>query len=272
VLSRSAVATQSAQVDAIFNPLNQQRVSVDSEMAQAMLADIEVYKAQMEGAKVEGEVQRVRVEGYRAQVGAYAETINADKTRFDAYESQMRGETAKVNLVESQARSYSAYVSGQAAKADINIKNQQAEIAVAELALRAWIAEVESSKVQLQAQSAAIQANVEGHNSNTQRFVAQAGAQTAVVELQIKTTEANMRNSIAIYDVEVRKYLADMEQLIRVASIQLEALKSVAQAASTLAAGAMAGISMGATVSADARIAASGSEQTSISLNPNNGQ
>jgi len=257
-----------AQIDGQIakGTINQQRVSVYSEMVRALLSDLEVYKAQMEGVKIEGDVQRNRIDAYKVQIEAYAAVVAADKTRFDVYESQMKGEAAKVNLVEAQARGYAAYVSGQAAKADINIKNQQAEIATAELELRSYTARLERDKALMQSQSASISANAEAHRTNTQRFVAQAGAQTTAVELQIKATEANMRNSIAIFDVQLRKYTADMEQMIRVASIQLEALKSAAQATSTLAAGAMAGISMGSDIRASASVGASGAENTTIAL------
>jgi hypothetical protein len=133
-----------------------------------------------------------------------------------------------------------------------------AELAQIEMGLRAYTARLERDKVQLQAESAAISANAEAHRANTARYTAQAGAQATVAELQIKAKEAEIRNSISLYDVEVRKHMADMEQLIRAASLQTEGLKSIGQAYSTLAAGAMAGISLGATIGADAKTSASG--------------
>ena len=60
-----------------------------------------------------------------------------------------------------------------------------------------------------------------------------------------------------------------LEQLIRAASLQMEGLKSIGQAYSTLAAGAMAGISLGATIGADARTSASGSSNVNTSINQN---
>lgn len=249
--------------------INDQRLKAFLGQYEGVKADIEVYKSEMEGAKLESELQRNEIEKYKVGVQATAEMVQADKLRYDAYESRIKGESAKAGLLESQARGYSAYVSGKAAKADISIKNQQAELAQIEMGLRAYTARLERDKVQLQAESAAISANAEAHRANTARYTAQAGAQATVAELQIKATEAEIRNSISLYDVEIRKHMADMEQLIRAASLQMEGLKSIGQAYSTLAAGAMAGISLGATIGADARTSASGSSNVNTSINQN---
>lgn len=257
-----------AQVDAEIakGQVNEQRVRVYSEQIKALLADLEIYKTEMSGAELQSTIQRNQIEAYKVEVQAYAEVLQADKVRFDVYESQVKGETAKAGLIESRARAYSAYVSGQSARAEIGIKNQQAEIAMSDQRLRAHIANLDKDKTLIQAQSAAIAASAEAHRANTTRFVAVAGAESSKIELQVKVAEAGMRNSLALYEVEIKRYISDMEQMIRAASLQLEALKAAGQATATMAAGAMAGTSIGASVSASAGISASGSENTSIAL------
>jgi hypothetical protein len=74
-----------------------------------------------------------------------------------------------------------------------------------------------------------------------------------------------VRTNLAIYETEVRRYIAEMEQMIRTASLQLEAIKSAGQTASTLAAGAMAGISIGASISGNGAVSATGSGSTTLS-------
>ncbi|ATG94686.1 hypothetical protein QRO11_15315 [Paracidovorax citrulli] len=246
--------------------VNEQRVRTYQAQVQALQLDLEIYKSQMQGAQLESEQQRTRVEIFKAEVQAHAELLQADKVRFDAYESRVKGETAKASLIDAQARAYSAYVSGQAAKADISIKNQAAEISQAQLRVQAFVANLDKDKTLIQQQSAAIQANAEAHRANTARYTAKVGAESAAIGLQLQAQEANMRTSIAAYEVEIRKYVADMEQMIRVASIQLEALKSASQAASTLAAGAMAGISLGSSVSGGSGVSASANYSESMQI------
>lgn len=232
--------------------INEQRVRVFSELYRALQADVELYKAEMQGAQLESELQRNEVEKYKAGVQATAEMIQADKLRFDAYESRVKGEAAKAGLLESQARAYSAYVSGKSTVAEIAIKNQRAELDQQELELRAWIGSLEADKAALQSQVAAITAAAEAHRTNTARYTAQAQAQTAIAEVDQRAWEAQVRNSIALYEAEIRKVIADMEQMIRVAGLQAEGYKAIGQSHATLAAGAMAGISLSSQIGASA--------------------
>lgn len=249
-----------AELDAEISKgqINEQRLKVFLGLYDGLKADAELYKAEMQGAQLESELQRNEVEKFKAGVQAAGELIQADKLRYDAYESRVKGETAKAQLLESQGRAYSAYVSGKVARSEIDVKNQQAELQVLDLQLRAFLGNLERDKVQLQAETAAIQATAEAHRTNTQRYTAEMGAKTALAELNMKAFDSETRNMIALYDVEIRKYSNAREQLIRVASLQSDGLKAIGQMHSTLAAGAMAGISLGATIGADAKVGANG--------------
>lgn len=238
--------------------INEQRIKVFLGLYDGLKADAELYKAEMQGAQLESELQRNEVDKFKAGVQAAGELIQADKLRYDAYESRVKGETAKAQLLESQGRAYSAYVSGKVARSEIDVKNQQADLQVLDLQLRAFLGNLERDKVQLQAETAAIQATAEAHRTNTQRYTAEMGAKTALAELDMKALDSETRNMIALYDVEIRKYSNAREQLIRVASLQSDGLKAIGQMHSTLAAGAMAGISLGATIGADAKVGANG--------------
>lgn len=249
-----------AELDAEISKgqINEQRLKVFLGLYDGLKADAELYKAEMQGAQLESELQRNEVDKFKAGVQAAGEMIQADKLRYDVYESRVKGETAKAQLLEAQGRAYSAYVSGKVARSEIDVKNQQAELQVLDLQLRAFLGNLERDKVQLQAESAAIQATAEAHRTNTQRYTAEMGAKAALAELDMKALDSETRNMIALYDVEIRKYSNAREQLIRVASLQSDGLKAIGQMHSTLAAGAMAGISLGATIGADAKVGANG--------------
>lgn len=239
--------------------INEQRLKVFLGLYEALKADVELFKAEMQGAQLESELQKNEVEKFKVEVMAVAEVIKADKLRYEGYESRIKGEVAKASLQESQARAYGAYVSGKVAKSEIDIKNQQAELQSVDLSLRAFLGNLEHSKARMQAESAAIQASAEAHRVNTARYTAQATAETALTELDMRQYESETRLGMALYDVEMKKYTVALEQLIRVASLQSDGLKAIGQMHSTLAAGAMAGISLGANVGASASVGSSGS-------------
>lgn len=265
----SRIQVYKAQLDGEIakGQINEQRVRMYGEMVKALMADLEIYKTEMQGAQLQSELQRNEVDVFKARVSAFGEVLNAQKVRFEAYESQMKGEQAKASLIESRARAYAAYVGGQSSKADIARANQSAELQVQDQRLRAYIANLDKDKVLLQAQLGAVQSNADAHRANTARFTAQAGAEADRYRLQIQGSETQMRTSLAVYEAEVRRSVAEMEQMIRVASLQLEALKAAGQASATLAAGAMAGVSLGANVQASSTVTAGGHENINMNVN-----
>lgn len=250
--------------------LNEQRVRIYGEQIKALLTDVEVYKAQMQGAAVQSDVNKNVIDGFKAKVQAYAERIAADKVRFDAYESQIKGELGKAQILDAEAKAYASYISGQSAKADIGVKVMQADIAKNEQVLREFAARLDADKAKIQADVAKIQAGASAYTADTQRYAAQAGAEEAKARVELAAKEAEIRASLGLFDVEVRKYMADMEQMIRKANVQLEALKAAGQVGSTLAAGAMAGINIGANLSGSGGVSASGSTSFSSSRSKSN--
>lgn len=246
--------------------INEQRTRVFSELYKALQADVDVYRAEMEGARIESDIQRLGIERFKAEVEAVGEAVQADKLRYDAYASRIQGETAKAQMLQAQGAAYSAYVSGQVANAEIAIKNQQAEIATAEYGVRAYTAALEAKKAVITGALGVASARINSMQAETEKLSAEARIVTAGAELEVKVHESNIRTDIALYEAEIRKYLAAQEHTLRIAGYQLEAAKAVAQAQSTLAAGAMAGISLSSSVSGGGAVSASAADNVNTSI------
>ena len=246
--------------------INDQRVKVYLGQYEALKADVEVFKAEMQGAQTQAELGRLEVETYKANIQAVAEIMQAEKIKAEIFESSVRGEAAKASLIDAQARAYSAYVSGKSAAADVRLKNQDAQIRGMDFQLRAFLGNLEADKAQMQAELAAIQAGVSAFTADTQRAAAEAGVEISKNEMEIKAREADMRSAIALYETEMRKYMAAREELIRIASLQADGLKAIGQMHSTLAAGAMAGVSIGSNLGASGSLQVSGSTSVNYKM------
>ena len=264
-LSRIEVFKAELEGELAKGQLNEQQVKIYSEQIRALLTDVEVYKAEMQGASLQADVNRNLIEGYKAEVTAYAEKLRADKARFDAYDSQVKGELGKAQLLDAEARAYASYVSGQSAVADIGIKRMDADIRENEQTIRAYVAQLDAAKAEIMAQSEAIKASAEAYRSDTQRYVAQAGAEESKFRVELAAKEVEIRSTIGIYETEIKRYIADIEKMTSMAQMQLEALKAAGQVSSTMAAGAMAGINIGANLSGSGGVSASGSNSNSTS-------
>lgn len=264
-LSKVEVYKAEIEAEVARGQLNQQRMQIYSATVQALQSTIEIYKAQMQGASVQADVIKNRIEAYRADVSAYAERINADKVRFDAYESQVKAEVAKAGIIDSEAKAYAALVQGKSSIAEIGVKKAELIIQKNQGLISAYLGDLDAEKTRIQTQSSVIQAGAQAYIADTQRFSAIAQAEGTKAQVQVAAKEAELRTNVSFYEAQINAYVANMEQLMRRAALVLDALKSAGQISSTLAAGAMAGVHVGATLSGGGSVAASGSFDESVS-------
>jgi len=245
--------------------INEQKVRTYTAQVQALQTEVEIYKARMQGAQVQSDVIRNQIEAYKADVQAYGERIQADKVRFDAYESRVKGEAAKAGIIDAEARAYAALVQGKSAAADIDVKRAELIIQKNRSLIEAYIADLDAEKARIQSQSAVIQSGAQAYIADTQRFAAQAQAETTKAQVQVSAKEAELRTNVSFYQAQVQAYIGNMEQLIRQAGLVIDALKAAGQISSTLAAGAMAGVHVGATLTGSGAVSASGAYSEAFS-------
>lgn len=251
-----------AEVDAEVarGQINTQKVQAYSAMVDALKAQTEVYKTQMQGAEIKSNVIRNTIEVFKAQVQAYAEQIQAQKTKFDAYESQVKGEAAKAGIIDAEARAYAALIQGKSVGADMSMKTVDVAIQKNKLKLEGYVAGLDAEKVRIQSQLSVIQSGAQAYIADTQRFSAVAQAEGTKAQVTVSAKEAELRTNVAFYQAQVQAYLGNMEQMIRKASLIIDALKAAGSISSTLAAGAMAGVHVGATLSGTGGVSATGSD------------
>ena len=251
--------------------INRALVEAYTAQIQARESLVNIYEAQVRAVGVRASVFETEVNAYRAKVEAFGERVNADKLRFDAYEAQVRGESAKAGIIEAEARAYQAEVEG------IGI-GVRAQVARLEGAISEFRAEVEAYEAQLAARAelsrtelAQIQANVAGYQADTQRFVAAAGAEEAKSRVELAAWETRNRVEVAAFEAQISKFRALLEKAVQQANMALEGIKSAGDLASTISAGALAAMHVGATMNGSGSVNATGSDTVSFGYSQSKG-
>ncbi len=265
-LSKVEVFKAQIEAEVARGEINKQKVAVYSAQIEALRSQTELYRTQMQGAEIRSQVLRNQIEIYKSDVEAYAQSVAAQKTVFDVYDTQVKAETSKAGIIDAEARAYSALVQGKTAAVDAGIKKAEVAIQRNRMALEGYQSALEAQKATIQAQLGTIQASAQAYTADTQRFSAKAQAETAKAQLEVSAKEAEIRSNIAFYQAQTQAYISNMEQLIRKAAVAVDALKAAGGIASTLAAGAMAGVHVGANLSGSGAVSAAGSQSESFSV------
>lgn len=239
--------------------LNEQTVRVYTAKLQGVASEVEIYKSRMSGAQIKADLDKSRIDMYRADIQAYAEKIAARKVEFDAYETSVKAEQAKIGILEAEARAFAATVQGYESSNNVKIQAVRMKVDVMNAQVAKFGAQLQGEQARIQAELASIQALTSAYQADVSRYSAELGAETSKMQLEQARMEGDLRNNLAFYEIELKKYDASIQRLIQQVQIQSEAIKAAGTMSAQLAAGAMAATNVSASMSGSANISSSDS-------------
>lgn len=248
----------------IIGELNMQKVQIFEAQVRALLSKVEIYKAQMEGARVKSDLIKTQLEAYKTDIDAYATDLNAQKVSIDVYKAQVEGEMAKVQLYEASARAFAAEVQAYSAGEDVKIKRIESRTQTYVAKIQAYSAQVQAAREKVLAEVAIVRTQIDAFLGKVERAKAEGSVLIANAQAFTAYNENKLRSKLALYEAQIKAVAAKMESQIHIAGLQERAMEATAHAASTVAAGALSAMHVQSGYSANASLAANGTE---IALN-----
>lgn len=258
---RNEVEAYAQAVQADANLVSQQGNQLEAMKARGQVlsaqADVfgkqaDIYQSQVQNESVKAELGKARA----SMVGAFADMQNANVSAFRAQvEGQtaaIQGESAKVDAYRAEVEAhraaveaYRATIEGQRAVVEAQSQNNRAKI-------DAYVAQVDGQAAALKARAAAVEKEAAAYNSVTQRWGLAIEAQGKVAELDIAKIQYANSQAIELYKANLAKLEAERTLALEEVKLRVQGVTAQAQIHSTLAAGAMASINIGANMSTTA--------------------
>jgi len=256
-----------ALIDAERVKAETNKVLIDAFVAQieARKVFVDIFEAQVRATGIRAEIYAVEIQAFRSKVEAYAAEIGAEKLKFDAFEAQVRGEAAKATIIESEARAYAAEIEGLSSGVTAEVAALRGEVSKIEAVIQTYLAELQGNIAGADIQLKRIQADVTGFSADTQKFIADGGIIESENRVVVAAWDAANRTNIAFFEAQVSKFRTQIEALTQQARVALGALSASGDIASTITAGSLAAMHLGATVNGGANVSANGSESIGFS-------
>ena len=223
----------SAQADVFGKQADIYQSQVQNESAKAELGKA---RASMVGAFAD--MQNAKASVFRAQVEGQTAAIQGESVKIDAYRAEVEAHRAAVEA-------YRATIEGQRAVVEAQSQSNRASI-------DAYVAQVEGQTAALKARAAAVEKEAAAYNSVTQRWGLAIEAQGKVAELDIAKIQYANSQAIELYKANLAKLDAERTIALEEVKLRVQGVTAQAQIHSTLAAGAMASINIGANMSTSA--------------------
>ena len=267
-----------AEVDIYRAQIDGTRAAVDVQNARvalynSQLSGVEalmgIYQTQMESAKIQMEMEVAKMQGYRAEIEAYVAMVDVQRIRIDAFRSQVEGARAQVELAMAQVNKYNAEV----AAAKLNVEAQSvavnAQLEKNRGAVEVYKSQVEAAKMEADLNVSIASIGLEVFKGKVQQNIAQADAVLKEAELNGTRIDAEAKIYVAQAGAYVEQMKAAISGYLTLKDILINGYVSQITGYSNISASALNAISANASLRTDAgwNHSENTSDQFSISHN-----
>jgi hypothetical protein len=248
----AAVEVYKAELEGkrILGELNVQDVQVYKTRVDALLSHVEIYKGQLAGVQTQVDVDKARVDAFRAKVQAYGEQVNAYNGLLGAYAEEIKGETAKIGLYEADASAFASRVRAFGEETSARKTQQDLVLQRNEQLLKSFGAKIDRYKALLSAETSRINSGATVYEAQSRVYNAELQAEVSRVTADGQQYELTMRKGEAEANLALKEAEMHIQQILRLLSLEQDQNKIAAQVASQLASAALSAVSMSASVSA----------------------
>lgn len=234
----------------IQNEINRLDVEIYTQQLQGVLARIQVYKAQLEAVQTEANVYATEVGAFKTTVEAAAEQIRANNLVLEGYKAELDGEKAKSDVYANQVRAYAAQIDAVSSEGEYYLKANDQTIDIARFEVDYARADISRYSAELQAQLGKIQAEVAAIDAQAKVLTANAGVQEAQARIGVEIQK--LRALIEKYDVDAEiataKIVSDYGVSLR--QLAVSGLTEAAKVQGSIASSALSAISMSRSLNA----------------------
>lgn len=236
--------------------LNVQAVEIYRARIGALATIIEKYKAELQGAEITSNINRNIIGRFGEEVRAYGAQVEAKAKEYDAYATGVRAEVEKINVYSAEADAYRSTIGGYESLINARTSEKELEFKIKQLnPIAIYQARTEALGVLSRAEADRVNSLASFYASDVQKYVAEVSA--AVQQ--------------GTFDIE--EYRVKGQVLVERARTAIQALQANAQV-QVAAAGvsgdiAKAAGSIGAQLAASAFSSVNYSQSTSYSASNN---
>ena len=244
----------------IHGDLQAQKVMVYTQRVNALRAIIDMYNSQLEAVRTQIAVDNLKIDAFKARLDAAVARINGVTTKYNLYQAQIAGETSKVDLYARQVDAFSSEVQAAKVLADVNLAKMQALIDQNrdKYALLSSAVEVYKADTQYELGKGDVSARV--YTAQTGRYEAEVQRETDYLRSKIEKYKAEITEIATEAELAIKEMDVNLRAALAAKELQVEALKATAGFQAQKIASALS------SVSASAQLGYNGSVSGAYSL------
>lgn len=209
----------------------------------------QIYRTNVEAAKVRGEINVQRIDAAKLILQRYDTQVNAWGKLQDGYRTQVEAAIGTARFAETMANVYATRMQGYKIKGDVYFQQGRFQLDRNAQTIAVFQSNLEAAEADLRAQLAAVDADVRAFTAQVGLYQADgqiAQAESAAFDRAVSLRIENERNRTT---VELEQARVRVTQAMEIGKILVSQIEAKARALSQLAAASQSGVNFGASMS-----------------------
>lgn len=232
----------------VLGELNTQQTQLYEAQLRGVQALVDIYKTKVDAVRVRADVDMQAIEKYKAELQAYNERWNAYVAEWRGYSSSVEGESKRVDIFRSLVDMQAKRVDAWATSTNVDIERARLEQQSFGVQMQGWEAQITRLRAALAAEQARLSAVATAADAKARMYAADAQVETAASAAADRTFELGLRKDEADLNAQLKRADMLIEQARFIQSQLTEIKKAKAQISSQLAASTMSAVSYSAGV------------------------
>lgn len=233
----------------LIGELNLQDVQVFEARVKAIFSIVELYKAEIDGAKAKADINVAITQAFVAQVSAYSERVKAYDSEWNAFAKQLDADLSKYRQYELATQVFANRIKIWSDTNTNLIDQKRLRISDKELDLKAYDARLEQLRTVLTSEVQRIQAEVSIFQARIEKYKTDGQIEAVISEgngriFQLAVTQEAERVQTELKNAEIQ-----ITQATELTKVLVGAKQAIAQIGAQLAAGFASAMSVHAGIS-----------------------
>lgn len=247
-LSRLELYKAQLEGQRLKGELNVQDIQIYTAQIDAIKAIVDVYRTEVDAVKTEVEIDAVKIEGFKAGVDAYKAKVDANIAEYQAYSEEIRGELAKVQLYGEEVNAYKTQVDGFQSLVQALSAQSNADIQANRAKIDRFTALIDGYKAELSGELARIDTESRAYDALVRSFTAELSGEQTKITAAVEKYRAEVGFSEAEGRLRLAQAEANIQAALNEANFAKDAYDAGARAYSALASASLSAVNLGASI------------------------
>jgi len=221
----------------LIGELNTQDIANYTAQINAINTIFELYKAELTGVKTKLEGDALKIQQFEANIRAFSEEIKAKSLEYEGYKAELSGEDVKATIYASLVNAFSKEIDAYSATTDAKLKKLDADIKVNfDVPLSILKQRTDVYKLRNEAKTAEIDGLVKIYETDGRVYSSEADAEKAILEGELKRMEMDLAYLSKQVDVDIEVFKQNVAIILAQKDMLIAARKTETQLKAQIAA------------------------------------